>query len=217
MGRAGGLARGEGSGGYAEGAGDRRVTNPTNKWPAERNDLLRWLWTTPTADGSVLSTAEIGRQMHITKNAVVGQAHRLNLPGRPSPIRPPGVPNSPPPPREIGAGPTLAPLPGAAARAETVVMPETRHNYGGLEIPLNGRGSHARPAVVGATLASVREAPVVAAERYSWTKTCQWIEGQPRGAATEFCGAPVKPGTSYCGSHYARCYSRVRESYEARS
>ena len=33
------------------------------------------------------STAEIGRQMGITKNAVVGKAHRLNLKPRPSPIR----------------------------------------------------------------------------------------------------------------------------------
>lgn len=42
---------------------------------------LRKLW------GEGLSTAEIGRQMNITKNSVVSKAHRLNLPPRPSPIR----------------------------------------------------------------------------------------------------------------------------------
>lgn len=36
-----------------------------------------------------LSTAEIGRRLGISKNAVVGKAHRLNLPSRPSPIRNP--------------------------------------------------------------------------------------------------------------------------------
>lgn len=34
-----------------------------------------------------LSTAEIGRRLGISKNAVVGKAHRLALPARPSPIK----------------------------------------------------------------------------------------------------------------------------------
>ena len=33
------------------------------------------------------STAEIGRKLGCSKNAVVGKAHRLGLPPRPSPIR----------------------------------------------------------------------------------------------------------------------------------
>lgn len=51
------------------------------EWSVEAIDRLRALW----AEG--LSTAEIGRRMGISKNAVVGKAHRLNLPARPSPIR----------------------------------------------------------------------------------------------------------------------------------
>ncbi len=50
-------------------------------WTEESITRLRSLWQ----DG--LSTAEIGRRMQITKNAVVGKAHRLTLPPRPSPIR----------------------------------------------------------------------------------------------------------------------------------
>ncbi len=50
-------------------------------WTEESISRLRSLWQ----DG--LSTAEIGRRMQITKNAVVGKAHRLTLPPRPSPIR----------------------------------------------------------------------------------------------------------------------------------
>lgn len=42
---------------------------------------LRRLWDEGHA------TAEIGRRLGVTKNAVIGKAHRLELPPRPSPIR----------------------------------------------------------------------------------------------------------------------------------
>ena len=51
------------------------------EWTDEAISRLRTLWE----EG--LSTAEIGRRLNISKNAVVGKAHRLNLPPRPSPIR----------------------------------------------------------------------------------------------------------------------------------
>lgn len=51
------------------------------EWTDEIISRLQTLWQ----EG--LSTAEIGRQLSITKNAVVGKAHRLGLPPRPSPIR----------------------------------------------------------------------------------------------------------------------------------
>ncbi len=51
------------------------------EWAEDTIVRLRSLWD----EG--LSTAEIGRRLGITKNAVVGKAHRLDLPARPSPIR----------------------------------------------------------------------------------------------------------------------------------
>lgn len=48
--------------------------------PEQIADLMR-LWN----DG--LSTSEIGKRLGITKNAVVGKAHRLHLSARPSPIK----------------------------------------------------------------------------------------------------------------------------------
>ena len=42
---------------------------------------LRVLW----AEG--LSTAEIGRRLNVSKCSVIGKAHRLGLPPRPSPIK----------------------------------------------------------------------------------------------------------------------------------
>jgi GcrA cell cycle regulator len=75
------------------------------EWTDETIAKLRTLW----AEG--LSTAEIGRRLNISKNAVVGKAHRLNLPSRPSPIRRAegdAVPRQAAPKRV--QGPTLPPL-----------------------------------------------------------------------------------------------------------
>jgi len=76
------------------------------EWSEDVIAKLRVLWV----EGH--STAEIGRRLSISKNAVVGKAHRLNLPPRPSPIRR-GVESSNSPraqaPRRM-QGPTLPPL-----------------------------------------------------------------------------------------------------------
>ncbi len=58
-------------------------------WSDDTIIRLRTLWD----EGH--STAEIGRRMGVTKNAIVGKAHRLDLPGRPSPIRAGGTPRLP--------------------------------------------------------------------------------------------------------------------------
>ncbi|MHA1569826.1 MAG: hypothetical protein ACTSXZ_10170, partial [Alphaproteobacteria bacterium] len=42
-------------------------------------------------------------------------------------------------------------------------------------------------------------------------KSCQWIEGEPRGRV--FCGAEPMRGRPYCGAHMARAY-RVRKPAE---
>jgi GcrA cell cycle regulator len=76
------------------------------EWTDEAIGKLRALW----AEG--LSTAEIGRRLNISKNAVVGKAHRLSLPPRPSPIRrnegATATPRTQTPKR--AQGPTLPPL-----------------------------------------------------------------------------------------------------------
>lgn len=50
-------------------------------WTDERIEELKQLW------GEGLSAQEIGRKLDVTKNAVIGKAHRLGLPSRPSPIK----------------------------------------------------------------------------------------------------------------------------------
>jgi len=50
-------------------------------WTDEKVATLKQLWT----EG--LTTGEIGKRLGVSKNAVVGKAHRLNLESRPSPIK----------------------------------------------------------------------------------------------------------------------------------
>jgi len=70
-------------------------------WTQERIETLGSLWT----EG--LSTAEIGRRLGVSKNAVVGKAHRLSLTPRPSPVKLTGQPRRRPAPRLVEqVGPT---------------------------------------------------------------------------------------------------------------
>jgi GcrA cell cycle regulator len=50
-------------------------------WTPDRIAEVTRLWN------QGLSTADIGRLVGVTKNAIVGKAHRLGLPARPSPIK----------------------------------------------------------------------------------------------------------------------------------
>src|SRR6201996_2050062 len=52
-------------------------------WNDEKIGRLKKLWS----EG--LTTGEIGKRLGVSKNAVVGKAHRLGLKGRPSPIKRP--------------------------------------------------------------------------------------------------------------------------------
>src|SRR5471032_2531668 len=88
------------------------------EWSDDVIGQLRALW----AEGH--STAEIGRRLGVTKNAIVGKAHRLDLSARPSPIRrdPDAEPVRRATVRRV-EGPTLPPLPSASGEADTSVTP----------------------------------------------------------------------------------------------
>jgi DNA-binding transcriptional regulator LsrR (DeoR family) len=51
-------------------------------WPEERGQRLRAMWD----EG--LSVNEIARRLGVSRGSVVGKVRRLDLPARPSPIRP---------------------------------------------------------------------------------------------------------------------------------
>ncbi|MDE8347049.1 MAG: GcrA family cell cycle regulator [Acidocella sp.] len=97
------------------------------EWTDEAIAKLKTLWT----EG--LSTAEIGRRLNISKNAVVGKAHRLNLAPRPSPIRrhegATQNPRAATPRRALG--PTLPPLSAsvsASVPSLRAIMPTAKYS-----------------------------------------------------------------------------------------
>ena len=140
------------------------------EWNDETIARIRALW----AEG--LSTSEIGRRMGITKNAVVGKAHRLNLPARPSPIRrTPGEK----PVRRVAArrtvGPTLPTLQAArpAAAPGTATGPAPALNV--VRAPVALRPVPVQPRPPGRVSA------------------CCWPLGEPGTPEFRFCGDPTVP------------------------
>ena len=161
-------------------------------WNDETILRLRALWDAGH------STAEIGRRMGVTKNAVVGKAHRLDLPARPSPIR--RVPGEAHVPRREqtrrAVGPTLpaAPAVTAAVAVKAAVAQE----------PVG------RPVVRPQTqLRAV--APPRPSSRVS---TCCWPIGDPGTPSFRFCDAGALSNKPYCAEHAALAYVKVRDRRE---
>lgn len=157
-------------------------------WSAEAIERLRALW----AEGH--STAEIGRRMGISKNAVVGKAHRLSLPARPSPIR-----------REAGAAP--APRPQPARLPRSVPAP--------ARVMLPPAAPAAAPAPIPAPRAVAVSLPVVRAfPRVSTARACCWPIGEPGQPGFRFCSAEALTGKPYCSDHAAVAYVKARDRRE---
>ncbi len=78
------------------------------EWTNDRVEMLRGLWLHGRTASQI--AAQLGG---VTRNAVIGKAHRMGLSGRPSPIRQPmasqptasrPMPSAPLPPRPIAVG-----------------------------------------------------------------------------------------------------------------
>ncbi len=174
------------------------------EWTADVILRLRGFWE----EGH--STAEIGRRLGVSKNAVVGKAHRLDLPARPSPIRRDGIqavirrpscriagptlpplssnaPASPPPPKATAAFVSNDPPVKAAAPVVSSPRPPPR----AVEIP---RLSVARP--------------------FARLIACCWPIGEPGTKSFRFCDDGAVSGKPYCAAHAALAYVRVRDRRE---
>ena len=141
-------------------------------WTDEAITRLHTLWDEGHA------TAEIGRRMGITKNAVVGKAHRLDLSGRTSPI----LRNGPAQPRIPRAkGPTL-PTMGASKPASASATAATTPQP---------------PAAPLRTVAATLAAPV----RRLSGEPCCWPLGEPGTRGFRYCDAATERGSPYCPEH----------------
>ncbi len=155
-------------------------------WTDERVAELTRLWSTG------LSASEIGKILGVSKNSVVGKAHRMKLESRPSPIK---------------QGSSGQPRRSRAARARRVP----------LEAPFQSRPT--RPSVApppgmtqdqrerNATVARGIDSRVLP-RRSGVTRTtsCLWPIGDPGDPDFRFCSEPAVPGKSYCAEHCKRAY-----------
>ncbi len=176
-------------------------------WDEDTIRHLRDLWT------QGLSTAEIGRRLGASKNAIVGKAHRLDLDARPSPIRRDVV--KPVQERPVMyqrvAGPTLPPL--SSADMQPLAAPPPPSNVQPLRPePVLGprpvviaapRPAPPRPVMPAAPIQSRRSAP-----------SCCWPIGEPGTKTFRFCDDPSLAGKPYCDEHAKLAYVKIRDRKE---
>jgi GcrA cell cycle regulator len=173
------------------------------EWTEEAIGRLRVLWS----EGH--STAEIGRRLGVSKNAVVGKAHRLDLPARPSPIRRDGnggAPRRPAPPRI--AGPTLPPLSSTALPANDLAAESG---------PPARLAPATRPAMAPPVHRPVMPPPPRPAPTprpFARAIACCWPIGEPGTPTFHFCDADAVPGKPYCEPHAQIAYVKVRDRRE---
>ena len=169
------------------------------EWNEDAIAKLKALW------GEGHSTAAIGRRLGVSKNAVVGKAHRLSLPPRPSPIRRNGVTRPATARRTVG--PTLPPLVNAEPRAVTT----PRQVSVPRPVP---RSEPARAAPEPRPEPVIRAVPSRESARAGRNVDCCWPLGDPGTRNFRFCDDPALPGRPYCGTHAALAYVRVRDRRE---
>lgn len=145
---------------------------------------LRMLWE------NGVTTADIGRRLGFSKNAVVGKAHRLELQKRPSPIK-----------GRVTRGLALAPP--SIPRPKITLPP--LHSY-----VLPPVITAAQPRVV-APPPPPPPAPIIFRPR---SQPCCWPIGHPKDKAFRFCFAPAPGSKPYCDEHSKIAYVRVRDRQE---
>jgi GcrA cell cycle regulator len=160
-------------------------------WQTERNlSRLRDEWAKGT------STAEIGRLLRASKSAIVGKAGRLDLPGRPSPIK---------------RGPDHIPVP-ISERERQRAIPQTTLPPIASEVPapeVTSRDAPTLPAPISPPPAPrpVIAAPVppaMPASAFSEDdRTCRWpITERPY----RYCDQPTFGRLAFCEKHAGKAY-----------
>jgi GcrA cell cycle regulator len=140
------------------------------------SQILRDLWE----EG--VPTAEIGRRIGKSKNAVIGKARRLCLTARPSPIKPPGR-------LRVPRAYKVKTLPALACLAPEPKPPPK-------PILASRRGAQKKPPP-----------PPPPMPSYGRICECCWPIGEPGASDFRFCDAPSARGKPYCAAHCAQAYA----------
>jgi GcrA cell cycle regulator len=192
-------------------------------WTDERIDRLKELWTKGMTASQIAD--ELGG---VSRNAVIGKAHRLGLQSRPSPVKP-----NEPVAAKPKAKPAPSPAPASAARPEPAPAPRPSPNAA----PQTGAAPPPAPKQPQPRIVSVgpggflrqgpgdQQSPIPpapprrlvpakpsadVADKTSLLdlneKICKWPMGHPGEPDFHFCGKPSNPGFPYCVDHCGVAY-----------
>jgi len=151
-----------------------RYTAPRSGWTQQRVETLVALW------GEGLSASKISAQMGgITRSAVIGKVHRLNLPERVTKTSLPNVGNRTPRLR-------IEKRSGGKAKFINEIPLEDLPSVVDLQIPAEQRK----------TLQQLT------------AHTCRWPVGEVSAPDFFFCGAEPFKGRQYCAGHLKRSIAR---------
>ncbi|AYC99504.1 GcrA family cell cycle regulator [Neorhizobium sp. NCHU2750] len=171
-------------------------------WTDERVEKLKRLW----AEG--LSASQIAAQLGgVSRNAVIGKVHRLNLPGR---AKAGGtVPTNRAPKRPAAAAPR-APSFAGRAPTRTIARPV---GATALKEEVEFEASQElvyRPASNVVVPISRKLALTELTER-----TCKWPVGDPLTDEFHFCGCESPDSSPYCNYHAKLAYQPVHDRRKA--
>jgi len=196
-------------------------------WTDERIDRLKKMWS----DGATASQIadELGG---VSRNAVIGKAHRLGLDARPSPVKageekekkasaPAGAAAKAPPRADSSArrAPTAEPAETGEEEAPRPPRSPQRPQPDGAQYRSIGPGGFVRQGP-GDTQAPIPPAPPrrlvpakPSAEVAGKTglldlndRICKWPLGHPGEPDFHFCGKAANPGFPYCVEHCGVAY-----------
>lgn len=156
-------------------------------WTDERVVLLKRLWV----EGK--TAAEIAKLIGggVTRNAVIGKAHRLKLSGRISPIQE----NS-----RVETGGARAVSAPRKPQKTTIAKVSNRE----IIAPVQHQPVQENYCFGdGVALVELKE------------RMCRWPIGDPQDAAFKFCGGPSEEGIPYC-NHHARVAYQVNTKSKLR-
>src|SRR3954452_15564008 len=195
-------------------------------WTEERIERLKKMWH----DGATASQIadELGG---VSRNAVIGKAHRLGLEQRPSPVKPgeekdsrkaaPATAAPRPPAPKADAARAAAPAGPAAATPRPANPPQQSHRPAGSEIQYRsiGTGGFVRqgpgdqqapiPPAPPRRLVPAKPSPEVADKTSLLDlndRICKWPMGHPGEPDFHFCGEQANPGFPYCVQHCGVAY-----------
>lgn len=185
------------------------------EWTEQRIDMLRKLW------GQGQTASQIAVLLGgVTRNAVIGKAHRLGLTGRPSPIKREGTeaaaPRRKPAAAQRRQQPSLAPMPqprhavaGASQPASVNAQPAA--NFAGVT-QVRPQSSELAAATVEPRTAEIAAPKAPRAAAQPGSKSCSWPVGDPKQPGFHFCGDTAEAGRPYCAHHCTIAYHRKSEA-----